>query len=258
MGHNRAASVRAAESSNTAGLAYHIRGRADGNKVALTFDDGPNPPCTEQILDILASQEARATFFLIGKWVERWPRTVERIAAGGHAIGNHSYLHAWHICDYDLAEASICHVIGKPTKYIRAQSFDYDACALSPLSRDHYLIDASVNPADWALTEPKEVLAGVMNDPELDGGAIIDLHDGWEIDDVAQRLRRPQPMIEALPKLIVQLRDQGYQLVTLDELVLDEPLYWRGARDPRDVVQVRKGQLMTDTTGLPTRGREVQ
>ena len=70
-----------------AGLIYYVRGRTDGPKIALTFDDGPNPPRTEEILEILAAKGARATFFVIGKWAERWPRTLERIVAGGHVVG---------------------------------------------------------------------------------------------------------------------------------------------------------------------------
>jgi peptidoglycan/xylan/chitin deacetylase (PgdA/CDA1 family) len=236
----------------TAGIQYYVRGEAAAPKIALTFDDGPNPPRTEQILEILANAGARATFFVIGKWVERWPRTVERILAGGHAIGNHSYLHAWHVCDYDLAEAAICHVTGRLTKYLRAQSFDYDALAQTSLTQDHLVIDANVNPADWMSTEAEEILSSVLQDPQLGPGAIIDLHDGWEIEDHAQRLRRPVPMIQALPKLISELQARGFELVTLDELEFRDPLVWTGERDSRDVVRVRKGQLMSHARGLPT------
>ncbi len=64
-------------------------------------------------------------------------------------------------------------------------------------------------------------------------------------------------MIEALPQLIVQLRERGFELVTLDELVLDEPLRWSGERDPRDVVQIRKGQLMTHAIAVQTGAMQV-
>lgn len=61
--------------------------------VALTFDDGPNPEHTPKVLDLLAQYDARATFFLVGEQVERHPDLVRRIAAEGHAIGNHTYSH---------------------------------------------------------------------------------------------------------------------------------------------------------------------
>ena len=184
--------------------------------------------------------------------MERWTKTVERILAGGHDLGNHSYLHAWHVCDYDLAEAAICHVTGRPTRYLRAQAFDYDALGLTALTRDHLVIDANVNPADWMATEADQIRDSVLEDPELGSGSIIDLHDGWEIEDHAQRLRRPVPMIQVLPELIAELQKRGFELVTLDQLEFRNPLVWTGERDPRDVVKVRKGQLMSHAQGLAT------
>src|SRR5260221_553334 len=59
-------------------------GARTGDGVALTFDDGPNPPITEQVLAVLAAHSARATFFVMGKWVERYPETLRRIVAAGH------------------------------------------------------------------------------------------------------------------------------------------------------------------------------
>src|SRR5947209_897594 len=68
------------------------RGRTDTNEVALTFDDGPAPE-TEQILDTLNRYGVKATFFMIGRQVERYPRIARRVADSGHKIGNHSYSH---------------------------------------------------------------------------------------------------------------------------------------------------------------------
>jgi peptidoglycan/xylan/chitin deacetylase (PgdA/CDA1 family) len=62
-------------------------------ELALTFDDGPNPACTPRLLDTLASQNVRATFFLIGRYAQAEPDLVRRIAAAGHLIGNHSWSH---------------------------------------------------------------------------------------------------------------------------------------------------------------------
>lgn len=231
-------------------LEYYVRGETTAPKIALTFDDGPNPPRTDQILDILDRAGAHATFFVIGKWVERWPKTVERILDGGNAVGNHSYLHAWHICDYDLAEAVIAHLIGRPTRYLRAQSFDYDALAQTSLTQDHLVIDANVNPADWMATDPDAIVDAVLQDPQLGPGSIIDLHDGWEIDDHAQRIRRPVPTVKALPRLIGELQARSFELVTLDDMSFHDPLIWTGERDERDVVKVRKGQLMSDARSV--------
>ena len=61
--------------------------------VALTYDDGPSPPYTDPLLDVLAKHDVKATFFLIGNRVEQYPETVHRILAEGHQVGNHSYSH---------------------------------------------------------------------------------------------------------------------------------------------------------------------
>ena len=61
--------------------------------VALTYDDGPSPPYTDQLLDVLAKHDVKATFFMIGNRVERHPETVHRVIAEGHQVGNHSYSH---------------------------------------------------------------------------------------------------------------------------------------------------------------------
>lgn len=67
---------------------------ADSNQIALTYDDGPNDPHTLRLLDVLAAHKARATFFLIGKYVHRRPDIVRAIAAAGHEIGNHTFSHS--------------------------------------------------------------------------------------------------------------------------------------------------------------------
>jgi glycosyltransferase involved in cell wall biosynthesis len=69
------------------------RGRSDRAEIALTFDDGPDPTYTPQILDLLQQYEAKATFFLLGEQVQKEPKLVERMLREGHAIGNHSFTH---------------------------------------------------------------------------------------------------------------------------------------------------------------------
>jgi len=84
-------------------LFFYMHGRRDEPKVALTFDDGPNPPRTDEVLEILANARVRATFFVIGKWVTAFPQAFERIVRAGYVIGNHSYEHHYHVSDYDQA-----------------------------------------------------------------------------------------------------------------------------------------------------------
>src|SRR2546426_9010410 len=70
-----------------------VRGAAHGRRIALTFDDGPAPPFTEQILDILRARGIVATFFVCGRNVERHPDVARRIVAEGHTLGNHTFSH---------------------------------------------------------------------------------------------------------------------------------------------------------------------
>ena len=210
-------------------LTYYTHGRRDQMKVALTFDDGPNPPRTDQVIEILNSRGARGTFFVLGKWVERWPEAFMRIVEGGHAVGNHSYLHQAHLGDFDRAEAAIGNLLGRPTQFLRAHYFNFFTCLYSPvaLAPEMKIVDADVNPADYAKTDPEAIVAATLNEPALAGGSIIDLHDSTESDDDALRLARPLPMIEALPAIIDGLQARGFELVGLDEMELVDPVEWR-------------------------------
>lgn len=209
---------------------YYDHARRDRPTVALTFDDGPNPPRTDQLLEILHSKEVRAAFFIIGKWAERFPKAVERIAHAGHVIGNQSYLHVKNIGDFDRAEAVIAAITGKPSSFLRFHYLEnYAVCLQSPLamSPEVKIIYADVNPADYAQTDPEEIVRRVLESPHLANGSVIDLHDGSETDDDAARLSRPIPTIKALPKLIDGLRARGLEPVGLDEMVFDQIYEWK-------------------------------
>ncbi len=209
-------------------LHIYTHGRRDQPKVALTFDDGPNPPRTDQVLEVLASRNARATFFVIGKWVERFPQAFERIVRAGHVIGNHSYLHDPGLGDFDRAEAVITHLTGHPTRFLRAHYFHFHLCQHSPLalSPGVKIVDADVNPADWSQADPAEILRRTLEAPCLAAGSIIDLHDGAETENDGVRLSRPLPMIEALPRLMDELKARGFALIGLDEMELVDPKTW--------------------------------
>jgi peptidoglycan/xylan/chitin deacetylase (PgdA/CDA1 family) len=210
-------------------LVYYEHARRDQLNVALTFDDGPNPPRTDQVIEILNAKGARATFFVLGKWAERWPQALERIVRHGHVVGNHSYAHHAHLGDFDRAEAVIGNVIGRPTRFVRAHYFNFFTCASSPvaMSKDTKIVDADVNPADWNKTDPRAIVDATLNHPQLAGGSIIDLHDSGETDDDTLRLARPIPMIEALPAIIDGLQARGFQLVGLDEMEFVDPIEWK-------------------------------
>jgi peptidoglycan/xylan/chitin deacetylase (PgdA/CDA1 family) len=205
------------------------------NKVALTFDDGPNPPRTEQVLEILAANDVRATFFVLGKWAERYPRTVERILAGGHLIGNHGYAGQGRIGDYDAAEAVIGHLTGRPSRYLRPHTFNFGAYFQSAIASlpTSQVIGGEVHADDWE-TAPggapvwtaEQLVSRVLDHPALGPGAILVFHDGAEWDEPVVRLLRPLPTIAALPRIIEGLKARGLEPVGLDEMVLAEPVAW--------------------------------
>ncbi len=209
-------------------LRYYRHGRRDQMKVALTFDDGPNPPRTDQVMEILQRRGARGTFFVLGKWVERFPQAFQRIVDNGHCVGNHSHLHQAQLGDFDRAEAAIGNLLGRPTGFLRAHYFNFFTCLHSPvaLAPGMKIVDADVNPADYAKPEPEAIIDATLSDPSLAGGSIIDLHDGREFDDDARRLASPLPMIQALPAIVDGLQSRGFELVGLDEMELVDAIAW--------------------------------
>src|SRR5277367_3391907 len=97
------------------------------NEIALTFDDGPNDPYTERLLEILAEHQVRATFFMIGRFVRQRPDIVRTVQAAGHLIGNHTMSHPWLVLEspakvrQELADcnAALEDVLGERVSYFR-------------------------------------------------------------------------------------------------------------------------------------------
>jgi peptidoglycan/xylan/chitin deacetylase (PgdA/CDA1 family) len=201
-------------------IAVHLHAMRSEPFVALTFDDGPNPPVTDAVLDQLAAFDARATFFVIGRWVERWPATVARIVRERHEIGNHTQTHQWGVGDYDMAQPAMEAVAGGPVRFARAPAFDYESCGQSGLIRSGalQLVDADVNPSDWDCRDGAEIARRVLAHPSLSGGSIIDLHDGYDQEDREVRLSRPAGTLAALPVILRGLRERGLGAVRLCDM----------------------------------------
>jgi peptidoglycan/xylan/chitin deacetylase (PgdA/CDA1 family) len=222
------------------GMEYpvYIHGLRTAPKVALTFDDGPNPPRTEQVLEILAEAHIRATFFVMGKWAERFPRTVERLLAAGHLVGNHGYSGQRPLGDYDEAEAVISHITGKPSRYLRSHTYNHAAYFQSEVSRlpGSLTIGLDIDADDWDESDPGAISRNVLDHPRLGPGAIINLHDGAEYEDPSVRLVRPLGTLVALPRIIAGLRDRNLACVALDDMELAPPVPWTWNDDPHDLV----------------------
>lgn len=163
-----------------------VRGPAASTKVALTFDDGPLPPFTEQILDILRDRKVRATFFVCGRNAELYPDIVRRIAAEGHTLGNHTFSHPYLFFlsrsrmaeEVDRTQAAIEKLTGHRPKLFRPP-YGGRWFGLFPLLRERQMkmIMWSDGGEDW-----KNGSAATVRDTlrRLGPGSVILLHDGQQ------------------------------------------------------------------------------
>ena len=190
-------------------------------KIALTFDDGPNDPYTSEVLKILKDNRVQATFFLLGKNVEANPQSARDIVAAGHAIGNHSYDHRnlvtrtnAQVRDEILkGENAIERATGQKTALFRPPYGDKDALTLRQTRKlGLVMIEWSVSAEDWRRPGPDRIVHNVVR--EVRNGSIILMHDG----DKTRRGDRSQT-VAALPRIISELRQKGYEFVTIPELL---------------------------------------
>jgi peptidoglycan/xylan/chitin deacetylase (PgdA/CDA1 family) len=185
------------------------------NKVALTFDDGPNPFWTTKVLDLLDQYSIKANFFVLGKWVEEYPEIVKEISRRGHLIGNHSYSHAKGVGDFERAEDSIFKIGGLHTKFIRPPYLDKHICRdYKPAVSEEVKIIGGDGLNDWRAVSVEEILAVARE--KINNGSIIILHDGANKEE--QREDRPKMMFESLPQIIEIIGKKGLEIVRLDQL----------------------------------------
>ena len=188
---------------------------ADANRkvVAITFDDGPNKDYTRMLLAGLKERGVKATFFLLGKEVEKYPEIVAEIHADGHLIGTHSYEHVnlKNLCDeaaieqVDKTNEVIHAVTGEYPEYIRPPfgswkcNLDYETKMIEVLW--------DIDPLDWK-TNNSDVIAKRVTDQVTENDIIL-LHDASESS------------VLAAFKIIDQLEKEGYTFVTVDEILFD-------------------------------------
>jgi peptidoglycan-N-acetylglucosamine deacetylase len=197
-----------------------LHGRHDGGRrLALTFDDGPSAANTARILDLLAEHDARATFFAVGSRTEGVEDVVRRAAEAGHELGNHTYSHV-HTVHFtrsrlrdDIARASrTIEVAAKRATRVRLvrPPFGKDRRRVVTLGRELGLLTVlwSVDSGDARGFGREEIVAAVTTGAEP--GAIVLMHDGG--------LERPATL-GALETLLPRLSREGYELVTVSELL---------------------------------------
>jgi peptidoglycan/xylan/chitin deacetylase (PgdA/CDA1 family) len=195
-------------------------GPRDRNEVAITFDDGPNPPFTLQIRDILDQHGAKGTFFTVGKALDARPDVSKALLEDGHLLGNHSYHHdaiRWLDPSYpelqDTQDAfkrnlGVCPALYRPP---HGSHTPFMAHVVS----DHgmTMVTWDVSAADWATDDGQLVARRVLE--KVKPGSIILLHDGIDGKIGADRT----VILEALPLILDGLERRGLNPVTLDKLL---------------------------------------
>ncbi|MBB6670964.1 polysaccharide deacetylase family protein [Cohnella nanjingensis] len=189
-------------------------------RVALTFDDVPDPRYTPLVLDVLKRKKAPATFFVVGSRAKKHPALVRRIVAEGHAVGNHSYDHP------DLSRlplsavkrqiektgSEIRRTVGFTPRFIRPPYGEIGAAQLEWAKENGYtVVNWDVDSSDWRQLPPSRVFGNVTR--SVRPGSIILLHAGG---GQGQNL---YGTVKALPQLIDWLRMKHYELVTVPELL---------------------------------------
>jgi polysaccharide deacetylase family sporulation protein PdaB len=200
-------------------LAAH--GNPDLPEIALTFDDGPSPQYTEAILQVLRRYHVKATFFMLGIWVQRYPDLAREVVADGHAVGDHSWSHpdltqlsASQITQQlSMTSAAIQQITGVQTTLFRPPFRDYNRQVLDIAASLHLsTILWNVDPHDWARPGTGPIISTALGNAQ--NGAIILLHDGG--GDRSQT-------VAALPSIIGQLQARGFTFVTIPQMLLHLP-----------------------------------
>lgn len=204
---------------------FYLKGPANTNKIALTFDDGPNQKYTTQILDVLKQQKVPATFFVMGSRVERHPEIVQRMIREGHIVGNHTWIHpdlrkvsqSRLVSEMQQTEDVIHRVTGLRTGLMRPPYGGVSQEAIEGLRDMNYkVINWSVDSVDWRDQDVDQILINTL--PGVRQGGILLFHDAGG----DQQTRAATAAV--LPELIYTLKMQGYEFVTVDEL-LNIPAY---------------------------------
>lgn len=186
-------------------------------RIALTFDDGPDLKYTPRILDILKEKNVKATFFVVGIQVNKYPEVVQRMEDEGHMIGNHSYSHPSFTKltteqlkqEIDETDEKIQAVIGYTPEIVRPPYGAINDEVRAELeSYGKQVIIWNIDPRDWDGNSVEDMLDNILTNAR-DGGNIL-LHSFGS--------KHVENTVKLLPTAIERLEELGYIFVTIDEL----------------------------------------
>ena len=201
------------------------KGPPDAHVVALTFDDGPDPRFTPAILKTLAEEDVQATFFMVGKHVEKYPQLAQQVAAAGHEIGNHTYNHVnllqappeRMIAEIEQGEEAIFNATHQRPSLFRPPRGLYEARLMEiTKERGYTIILWSLSSKDWLEMRPLDISQTIMQN--VSPGEIILFHDSGNLirAEGGDRL----PTVRSLKTIIRDLKKEGYDFVTVTELLI--------------------------------------
>lgn len=196
------------------------RAPTDAPKVALTFDDGPDPAQTPRLLEILDRFAVPATFFLIGNHIEGHARLAERLVQAGHDVGNHTYSHPLllKLSDEEIVEeirrtdVLLRALTGEPPRFLRPPMGLFSPRVLDLVEAAGYrTVVGDVYPRDSHKPGQEKIVSRVLNRTMT--GSIIILHDGGN----SRPVDRSQTL-GAVQEIVPRLRERGFEFVLLSEL----------------------------------------
>jgi peptidoglycan/xylan/chitin deacetylase (PgdA/CDA1 family) len=208
--------------------AFVTHGPRSVRRAALTFDDVPDPRYTGKVLDVLARYNVRATFFVLGSLATRYPALVRRMEREGHTVGNHSFNHAvfsqltaeqYHR-QIARTDAILAPLVGYSPRYIRPPYGEIRSAQVQWAKRNGYVIvNWDVDSVDWRSLRSRSVIINVRK--TLQPGSIILQHaGGGSTQDLSGT-------VEALPVIIRMLKNKGYELVTIPEMLGSSDGRWQ-------------------------------
>ncbi|WP_392482914.1 polysaccharide deacetylase family protein [Nostoc sp. C110] len=199
-------------------IVYQAKLKANEKVIALTFDDGPGPKNTAQILEILKKNNIKATFFMLGQMVKYFPQVAKQVAADGHVIGNHTW-HHWYFKMDEATAASeidrtadiIYKTTGEKTTLFRPPGgFLNNGLAQYARNEKYAVMMWSEQSGDAERHSPQVPMLVKNVLKYAKPGAIVLLHDGGG---------NRSKSVKALPEMIAGLKAQGYRFVTIPQLL---------------------------------------
>ena len=215
LGTSRVITIDPADFTRVGRMQYPRSLPLADKEVVLTFDDGPLPPYSNQILDILAAQCVKVTYFLVGSMARAYPETVRRMFEAGHTIGTHSEHHPSRMAklpldrirqEIDAGIADVGTALGDPrgvAPFFRIPGLDRSDAIESELAARSLIVFSSDTVADdWHhRIKPNQIVALALSRLEARGGGILLLHDIHPTT------------VAALPDLLKGLKDKGFHIV---------------------------------------------